>query len=264
MAMNAAGSKKARSVYLGRALFWSFVILVISGVLAFQYRERIALRKEIDVLQARREQAAHLLADNRSLAAQQPSAAELTLLRSDREAIAKLRNEVETLRKTVEKNVRPPGAPADKKSVPTMLDAMVPASAWRNVGHATPEAAVETALWAAAGGEVELLARSLILDTKAREKAAAILSGLPAETRMYYGTPELLMAFLTAKDIPSKGARILKPSSEALQKGTRTVQLRDAGGLVRQAHLTLRETAAGWRLVLPEEAVTGYAAMLKE
>jgi hypothetical protein len=264
MAMTAVGSKKTRSGLAGRWVFWSVVVIGVSGALAFQYRERATLRKEIDALQSRRESAARLRAENRSLAAQQPASTELALLRSDREAIATLRKEVETLRKTAGKNARRSAAPEKKKPERTMLDTMVPASAWRNVGHGTPETALETALWAAAGGEVELLARSLVLDTKAREQAVAILTALPADTRTYYGTPELLMAFLTAKDIPSDGARILKPSSAALEKGTRTVQLRDAGGTVRQTHLTLRETAEGWRLVLPEEAVMRYAKMLKE
>jgi hypothetical protein len=262
MAMNAGGSKKTRSGLVGRWLFWCVVVGGVAGVLVFHYGERVSLQARIESLRVQQKQTRRLLADNRSLSSQQPSTEELARLRSDREAISRLRGEVEALRKAAGRTPPKVSASAGKQSEPTMLDTMVPASAWRNVGDKTPEAVVETALWAAAGGEVELLAQSLILDTNARTKAEAILSGLPAETRAFYKTPELLMAFLTAKDIPSSGARILKPGPEA--EGMRTVQLRDAGGQVRQAQLMLRQTAAGWRLVMPEEAVARHAAMLKD
>ena len=261
--MSAAGSERSRA--RGTGGWWMVFILFIgvAGVLVFQRSEAETLRKEIDASHVRRDQAARLRAENQSLAAEYPSNAELALLRDDREVLAGLRSEVEKLRNSAGKTRRVAGASIGSKPAMTIVDGLVPESAWRNVGHETPEAAVETALWAAAGGDVELLARSLFMDTAAREQAAALLAGLPSETRAFYGTPELLMAFLTAKDIPSEGARILKPGPDAQAAGRRTVQLRDAARRLRQTHLTLKETPEGWRLVVPAEAVTRYRTMLK-
>ncbi len=43
-----------------------------------------------------------------------------------------------------------------------------PAAAWKNQGQATPEAAVETMLWAAAGGDLSALKNTLALAPDAR------------------------------------------------------------------------------------------------
>jgi len=90
-----------------------------------------------------------------------------------------------------------------------------------------------------------------------------LLGTLPAGVRQRYASAEELVAFMTAKDVTLDGARIITFSSQSDGKPTAAVQLRNAAGSVRQVHLDLRKTGAGWRLVVPEAAVERYAKQLK-
>ncbi|ATC63518.1 hypothetical protein CMV30_05860 [Nibricoccus aquaticus] len=191
--------------------------------------------------------------------------AESERLRADREALPRLRAEVAELKKSVDES-RPKVAKKPKADPAVPLDIekeIVPSETWRNVGYATPVAAVETALWAAAGGDTDVLMGSIVLDDAAQRKAAELLAGLPVETRTRYASAEELVAFMAAKDVPLEGTRIFPVKEEAGDMRRAVVQLRNAAGSVRQVHLDLRKTGAGWRLVVPEAAVERYAAQLK-
>ena len=254
---------------------WVALLVLAAGVFAglmAQRVERDRLEAETLALRLTHAEAIQLQTKTAALKHEQPGADELANLRRDHDAVERLRNEVETLKAATGQPGRKPAMAADgksggsvKKAEPGILDTIVPESAWRNVGYATPASTIETALWAAAGGDVELLAKSFILEGSAREKAVALRAGLPAETRARYATPELLVAYLTARDVPLGGARIidLPPASGESEIRILGVQLRDDAGTIRQAHPTLRETADGWRLVVPEATVEKYAEALR-
>jgi hypothetical protein len=191
--------------------------------------------------------------------------AELARLRGDREALERLRGEVVSLKKSVAET-RP--LPARKSKVldgakPDIASELIPAEAWRNAGYATPAAAVETALWAAAGGDTDLLAKSFVLDDGPRKKAAELLASLPADVRRRYAGPEELVAFMAAKDVPLEGARILTSDDRATETRKVALQLRNAAGSVRQLQIELRPGPDGWRLVVPEAAVVRYAEQVR-
>lgn len=83
-----------------------------------------------------------------------------------------------------------PSAARKPDYLPTVLH--VPA----NRGRGTPMDAYETLQWAAANGEVRVLADSLVLTPRALRDAEELLAAAPEETRQKYPTPYLMAALL--------------------------------------------------------------------
>ncbi|MGC4073736.1 MAG: hypothetical protein QM760_14745 [Nibricoccus sp.] len=240
--------------------------VVVTAVTVIRWRETARLRQEVVF---RRGMQIYETGSSRPNRPEEISASandlEWERLRADREALVGLRAEVEALKKSVAEtglqSVKKPAAvPAARLDITKDI---VPADAWRNAGYATPVAAVETALWAAAGGDTDVLMKSIVMDEGAMKKAAQLLASLPEEMRRRYSKPEELVAFMAAKDVPLEGARIMLSKDSAEKKAGAAVQLRNAAGSVRQVQIELRQTSAGWRLIVPESAVDRYARELK-
>jgi hypothetical protein len=83
-----------------------------------------------------------------------------------------------------------------------------PAS-WQNRGQATPAAAIETALWAAAGGDLAALQNLLLLDDALRVKADALRARLPAASRATYASAEHLISAFATKSLPLGDAQLV-------------------------------------------------------
>jgi hypothetical protein len=128
-------------------------------------------------------------------------------------------------------------------------------SAWKNEGRATPEAAVETMLWAAAGGDLDVLHDTLVLTPDARSKAAEILDRLPAETRQQYLTPEDLMGVVVAGNVPLGSAQLVARQQNWEGQATEFLRLKDSSGRTRLVYLQLRQAPDGWKLTVPKSAV---------
>jgi hypothetical protein len=209
---------------------------------------------------------ARLETENDRLRKDRVSAAELESLRGDREALARLRSEIEALRRRAEDPAR---LKAIQAEVPvaqgeSIMETQVRASAWRNAGTATPTATVETVLWAAAGGDVEKLASLLVFDPGVRAKAEALLASLPEAMRAEYDTPERLIAVLTAKDVPLGTARIFDPKFEDVSGRRILMNLTPVVGPgSKPVAVSLRQEGGIWKLGVPASAVEKYAAMLK-
>jgi hypothetical protein len=128
-----------------------------------------------------------------------------------------------------------------------------PASAWQNQGRATPEAALETMLWAAAGGELEALKKTVVPSADARSKAAEVWSSLPQASQQY-ATPEDLLAVVVAGNVPLDSAQLVARQQAQDDQVTEYLRLRTSGGQTRQVFLSLQRTPDGWRLVVPMAA----------
>lgn len=190
-----------------------------------------------------------------------PPENELTALRADRAAIVRLRNEIQAVRRGVEAREHPP-SPATPVRAATLLEAPLAAAQWRNVGHATPAAAVETLLWAAAGGDVERLAETLVQAPETRARAEALFASLPPDLRREHATPERLMALMTASVIPLGSAQVVAEVPNP--QGTVLVtSLESPSGQSRMVALSLRTDGQAWRVELPPAAVERYAAQLR-
>lgn len=180
--------------------------------------------------------------------------------------------------------VEPPALAAPSVLVPGEWAA---SRTWTNRGQATAPEAVETALWAAAGGHVPALAALLELDEVTRGKAADLLARLPAEARQAFGSPEEMIAIATLSNIPQTEAQVAwfneadedhavvglllgdaaaGPTTDALRSPAgEAVEAPPAlpdRGQSKLTYLTLHRSAAGWRLVVPVTAVDRLARRL--
>ena len=247
------------------------VTVVVAAGLALQQQAAIELRDEVELLRESTRDFARVRAENLRLAAARVAAAELETLRADRAAVVRLRGEIDALQKRGDElPPRAKAAPAAVQDIAAVsaaprtpiMDEVVPAKLWTNAGRATPAAALETTLWAAAGGDVDVLASGLVFDAQARAKAEAIFAGLPDGVRARYGSPERLIAMLTARDVPLEGAHIIDTKARKGNLAGLGAQLLDASGTTRMVFLVLRQDGPEWKLVVPTSAVEKYARML--
>lgn len=153
---------------------------------------------EITAQREQQRELANLQRERDRLRALQPSADELESLRRVPAEHTQLQHAI--AEQTAAPATRPPGLP---------MGDWTPAGEWKNRGHATPHAAVETALWATAGGDVSTLKNLLILADPTREQAAALLTRIPESSRSLYATPEDLIASFTIKNVPVGEAQLV-------------------------------------------------------
>jgi hypothetical protein len=125
------------------------------------------------------------------------------------------------------------------------------ASELRNRGTASPEAAVETALWSASGGDLEALKATLYYPEDALSRAAALLARLPEGSRRPYATPEDLLAAVFAGSGPLDGAQLVTRQQVNPNEMTEYVRVKDSEGRSRQVFLALHKLPGGWRLAVP-------------
>lgn len=216
------------------------------------------LTAELELARTARQEQMQLEAERDRLRAAQPSAdylAELQRLAAARESLAR---ELET---------RTPKA----KPVALPVGEWTPCAAWQCRGQATPRATVETALWAAAGGDLATLESLLELDDAAQTKAAQWLAELSPAARAAFPSPEALVASCTLKKIPLGDAQVVwlyeadrdhAAVGVMLQPPPRSSPAAPSGSSqpkVGLATLTLRRTESGWRMVVPGPAIDRMA-----
>lgn len=147
-----------------------------------------------------------------------------------------------------------------------------PAAQWRDRGAEEPVGAVETLLWAAAGGDLERMSELLLLNGAARDRAEAVWARLTPAARSEFGEPKSLVAALTAVSVPLGPAKVLnvapEPGRDDSPVQVAVVQVAEEDGLTRTLALRLSqiESAGGggaeWRVMVPEAAIVGFEAML--
>jgi hypothetical protein len=255
-----------------RANRWPYFAIATLGLgaavlLGWQRQVAAGIRGEIVREQrARVGERLRLAAENRRLAAAQLPPAELEKLRADRSAVTGLLAELEAMKRrageTARTSAKGSATVESGEVAPSMEETAVPADGWRNAGTATPAATFETALWASAGGEIDVLAGLLVLDAAAQAWAESILTRLPSGMRQELGTPERLLALLTAVDVPLGSAQILGQYPNPA--GTRLLaRLVDPEGKPRQVLLSMQTDDGKWRFKVSESVVAKYTAILQ-
>lgn len=248
--------------------------LVVVGILAVaggagqlhQWQQRAELQADLAILRESGHELARLRGERSRLQANQLPEAQLQQMRVDRAAIARLRREIESLKGRIDTSMpadepTPPAQAGD--DAPSVTRGTVAEKYLRNMGRATPAAALETAFWAATGGDIDTLVGILALEGDARTAAEQILASLPASVRSEYRTPEHLVALLTAKDIPLTGIQITPPRKDD-PAGTRVLaRVPAADGKSRTVAVSLRQYGSDWKLVVPRSAVEKYGQTLK-
>lgn len=281
-----------------KARFWMIVcglVLGLGTMLLWQRSRFTAFGHELAVLHHERTAWDRLDAEHTRLLAMQVPESELLALRKDREALDRLRSELDVL-----KLVAPEDGAAAANSVHPTGSRAIPASSWKHSGWATPSAALETVLWAGLNGNADVMSAALTFESEeARTRALALMSSLPPEAYDHRGSPERLIALLTARDTAYDSMRIvgeMEPDEEIVRtflpthtaasdmvaigvelpaRGdpakTRILAMEestDGAGLVardestRNKLLFMQRSSDGWKLLVPTAAVERYTARL--
>lgn len=218
--------------------------VAVGVILAWQYQTARQLRDEIGLLRGQDRRLRQLEDDHRRLSAEQVASGELQALRDDHAAAVRLRGEVEAFKARVEEMT-----PMVVSPQPV---ALLPLGAWKNAGRATPVAAVETLLWAVAGGDTDTMAGGIILDPAARTKAEAQLAQLPEAMRREYGTPEKFVALLLARSAaPIKELEVISQTPIDADTTALQVRMKDGEGKTKETVFMFQKSTFGWQLKVP-------------
>jgi hypothetical protein len=184
---------------------------------------------------------------------------------ADRAEVAQLREDLDALRKSTQQVARVAQAAQQaargESPVPVKL---TPATELKNVGRATAPAAVETLLAAAFGGDVDGVARAILLEPSAQAKADEYFSQLSEATRAQYGSSDKLIALMLAKDAAALagmqvlGQRDLSPEVVGVR-----VRLATEDGKMKEQGLAFQKTTDGLRLKIPDDVVEKYAKQIR-
>lgn len=151
--------------------------LLLAGVTVsvIEARANRALRAELRPISGRDEEArsAQLQRENQQLALRVKEAAQNN---PEIEELTRVRNRIAALK------ARPPGVVDEEMRAP------------RNLGRATPAAAIETFCWALGTGDLDLVASFLTFSEDSPEDRAAFMANFSPAVRERYRTPERLCA----------------------------------------------------------------------
>lgn len=255
------------------ALRWLSALLValavVAGVALWLQRQASAqLREEIALLREENASLGRLRGENAQLVAAQVSAAEVERLRADHAAARQLRAEIDQMKTRVDGRERALQLPAEAKAAPVEAAApaarqWLPAGKLKNAGRATPLAAFETVLWAGTRGDFTVLAPALALDREAANRAREIFEGLSEAARLKYGSPQVMVAALMAKDMPVGDARDVGVKSSASNPVWMEVEaeMKTTNGQTTTVRFEFMRSDGGqWLLKVPVEAVEHLVA----
>ena len=245
--------------------FTAAVALAGAGLAVRQEQANALLRAEIAALHGEVE-AAHAAARAARPAMVHVAPATAEPARDDERAeLARLREEIGALKKrTQEIAQQAQAAQQAARGESTVPLKLIPVAEWKNGGRATVPAAVETLLWAAQGGDVEVLTGALQLDAAARAKAEALIAGLPEASRAQFGTPEKLVALFLAKDAAGvTGMQILGQRDISAEVVGVRVRFANEEGKTKEEGLGFARTTDGLKMIVPEKIVDKYAQQLK-
>lgn len=248
---------------------WPYIVVGLllvctTATLFWQHRQSVALQVEIDRRRNDARVRAQLLAENLQLHEASLHAKDLDELQAERVAVDSLRNDLAAIelraQTAARKPARPLPTPWTGPGLPDspLMQGEVTAAQWRDAGAATPQAAFESALWAAADGDVKALADLLTLHPDARAKAEDYFATLPAALKTELGSAGQLLALLTAKDVPLGSARItgMLPTNES--RARLITQLTDTNGQKKNVSFNFLAENGRWRIVVPAEVVAKY------
>lgn len=244
-------------------MFVGLIAVVVAAVMGWQLRETAALRDAVAREAAAGRTFERASAEHARLVAAQPAVGETDRPADDAAALKQAREEIAVLQSKIATEAHAAAAAQADTAGRFAVGVTVPASEWRNAGTATPQAALETALWAAAGGDVAAFAATMKFQTeRARIAAQALLDRLPEGTRAQCDSPERLIAFLTVRDVPLGSAEVRQFSNLDGPTPAAHVRLffKTADGKPKDSALLLANSGDGWRLLIGEGVVARYAA----
>lgn len=246
------------------AILGALIVATIT-VLGWQHRQSNELRAELVRQRTLTNEQARLQEENQQLVAAQITETELTDLIARRIEVEELRTQLATMQRRVAAATQAAAAAAAaveaRAEIPSLVGNSIAAHLWQNAGQATPAATFQTTLWASASGDIDALTDLLAFDVEARREATATFDRLPVSLQNELGTPERLIALLTAMDVPLGQASIVGQFPNPTDTKV-AAHLTDAEGKSKTAVFSLRADADRWRLVVPVQVVQQYAGLL--
>jgi hypothetical protein len=141
------------------------------------------------------------------------------------------------------------------------------ASEWRDAGDSTPQAVIETALWAGAGGDFDRLATLIaFMDTGTRRAASQLLAELPAAERERFSSPEQLLAFLTVKNMPTRSVQVRQFTTHdntPWPAAHMVLWARSSDADIGNVTLWVGKVDGRWKLLANQAVIAKYAAAVK-
>ncbi len=255
---------------------WAVLVVLavtVASAIAYSTMKVGQLRDAVAERTARARRMSEVRKENEGLRNAQPASAEIA--RKQELALTQARAELEAARRRKESQrssqapvpVTRAASPETPPPARFAAGSIVPAEKWKNAGNATAEAALETALWAAAGGDVDALAANLVFPNATDHAAAqAAFDALPDEVRLRYRTPEQFVAAMTIPQVTMSEAGVFSwgdgTKTEAPFTAIKVVQGKFSNSS-KATILLLGRQDDGWKLIVGSSVVAGYAAQLK-
>lgn len=125
---------------------------------------------------------------------------------------------------------------------------------WKNRGEASANSALETTLWAAAGGDLAALKPLLQFDAASITRAEAVLRDLPPNARAEWASPEDYLTAAVAASVPTERAKLLASQTLGENRVAQFLVFQRADGSTHQTYLTMTRNDSGWKLIVPDRA----------
>lgn len=245
--------------------FWRWAS-VIAGVclvayVTMRHLESDKLRADRASLLLERDKSRGLQHEIESLRHLLPSAADMADLKGALARRDQARHAIVLLERAVADKAIPPTAPKTPARQP-------PADPpWTNAGRASPEAAIETLVWASLSGSVENLKDAFLLSPADEARVASRYASLPESTREGYGSPKeffaTLLAARMAPDLTGYEIRDQREQAGKLEVHLALSTTNPARTGKREIMLTLEQQATGWKVQVPASQVTAVLAMVQ-
>jgi RNA polymerase sigma factor (sigma-70 family) len=237
----------------------------VSTTILVQRQSNLKLRSELKAAQEQVQQMQQLGDENQRLAQLKIDADELQRLRAEQTELMQLRGQAAMLRQREQElaearaenrrlqSIHPGSAQASGQSAtqPLPAAALKPAADWNNVGIATPATAFETWNWAKSRGDVDTLAKTLVLDPDAKTKADTLYASLPESIRAKYGSAERMMATMQMNTKPIVAAQVISQDQVDVDNVIVHTQWQYPDGELGQNAWSLHLEQDGWRIRIP-------------
>jgi hypothetical protein len=200
-----------------RRVLLLIAIATVAAAWCYEKTASVSLQAQLATLARTDRELASLQAEQQRLNQRLPSEAEMKQLLA-------AATEANDLKQAVARRTHPGGGAALGQSA---VGEWSPASTWRNRGIASPRDTVETALWAATGGDTTRFSQLLELSDEVRTQATALLEQLPMDSQLRYPNVEGLIAAFTVQHIPIGPAQIVSSRQPDADHATLGVFVKD-------------------------------------
>jgi len=235
-----------------------FILLVLAavfgGAVLWIARANDSLRREQALLRSQLDEIARLKAGNARLQTALPAEEALQQLIKESLEGAELRERIDKLNEAQRRLSRQLQKRAEER--------------WLNVGQETPANTLGSVVWAATGGEVDLLASMLTYDPESRAAAENLYASIPEESRKLFPNAEKLIATFISGRVPTdlSKAEPVNETNEGPGRVKATYKLQrsnKANAIPREVTFHFQQSGPNWKLLVPKSVVAEIQASLK-